>query len=98
MAAEPLADPEVTTSLESCVADWGSVRVHMHCLRSDETRDWDRRAESWRQEPGFVSLRAIDLAGDPAAAPRLTGDVESALTAAVAARLPASPGCVKSDD
>jgi hypothetical protein len=139
LAKEPLGEPEVTVSNPSCVADWGSVRVHMHCLATDEPQ-WDRRAESWSKEPGFVSTRELDLGGTPARigvmeqvrfggharsvrllvprplgwlevavshhwpdsaqAPALTGDVESALTASVTARLPASRGCLptKSDE
>lgn len=74
LSGEPLGEPEVTASLGSCVADWGNVRVHMHCLTENEPHDqWERRAESWRNEPGFVSLRDLDVRkiGAPFTPPKL---------------------------
>jgi hypothetical protein len=60
LAGAPLGEPEVNASVASCVADWGAVRVHFRRVPPDERDAFDRRAESWRAEPGFVSLKQLD--------------------------------------
>jgi hypothetical protein len=65
LAGAPLGAPEVHATQASCFADWGAVQVQMRRLGRDDD-DYDRRAETWRGEPGFVALRLVEDLGAPA--------------------------------